>query len=131
MRRLKGRVKSEKRKRRVGGWMAMGALAVSAASSDFGHLYAQQSKGAAPAKSAPANIPLPLRRFDIAAGPLDEALASYQKTTGVNVLVHLPDGTIHGFRSNGVSGDMAPEVALQRLVADTGLSSKFLDAKQR
>ncbi len=109
--------------------MAMGALAVSAASSDFGHLYAQQSKGAAPAKSAPANIPLPLRRFDIAAGPLDEALASYQKTTGVNVLVHLPDGTIHGFRSNGVSGDMAPEVALQRLVADTGLSSKFLDAK--
>ena len=60
--------------------MAMGALAVSAASSDFGHLYAQQSKGAAPAKSAPANIPLPLRRFDIPAGPFEEAAPVFRRS---------------------------------------------------
>ena len=110
--------------------MAVGALAVySAAAADDGRLYAQQSPGSSQSQPAPLDIPLPTRRFNIAAGPLDDALAAFQKTTGVQVVLHLPEGTTHGFRTDGVSGEMTVDAALKHLVAGTGLDSKFLDAK--
>src|ERR1700744_4477552 len=131
MKRLKKKVRRSTKNRRLGSWMAMGALAVYTTTGKDGgsRLYAQQSVGNPATQAATLDLTLPERRFDIPAGPLDTALATFQANTGVKVLLHLPDGTIQGFRTQGVSGLMTPDAALQRLVENTGLSSTFLDAK--
>ena len=55
---------------------------------------------------------LPLKRFDIPAGPLDGAIAAFEKTTGLNVKIVLPSGTLEGFNSNGVVGLYREDEAL-------------------
>ncbi len=71
---------------------------------------------------------LPLKRFDIHAGSLDEAIAAYEKTTGLRVKVVLPAGTLAGFNSQGVAGLYGNEEALRLLLVGTGLSYKAADA---
>src|SRR6185436_16714885 len=57
----------------------------------------------------------PITRFDIQAGPLDTVLNTFQKVTGLQVLVPLE--AIRGIVSPGVSGVFAPEQALKQILA--------------
>ncbi len=68
------------------------------------------------AVGAPAAT-LPLKRFNIPAGPLDEAIAAYEKATGLKVKVVLPEGTLAGFRSPGVVGLYREDEALRLILS--------------
>ena len=73
------------------GWIAMGTLAA------YAVMGGTRSALAAVEKVAPtgAGVPeanLPLKRFDIAAGPLDGAIEAYERATGLTVKVVLPAG---------------------------------------
>jgi catecholate siderophore receptor len=65
----------------------------------------------------------PVLRFDIAAGPLADALAAYGSATGIAVVV--PPGGVAGFESPGVRGQQAAERALSELLKGTPLSFRF------
>lgn len=85
---------------------------------------------AAPAgtREAPAQMAQQGRTitFAIAAGPLPGALAAYGQATGLQVLY--PSEIAQGVASPGVSGNLAPQDALIRLLAGTGLIARFVDA---
>jgi catecholate siderophore receptor len=68
---------------------------------------------------------LPLKRFDIPAGPLDQAIAAFEKTTQLKVKIVLPDGTFAGFNSQGVTGLYLETDALRLLLAGTGLNFRI------
>jgi catecholate siderophore receptor len=72
--------------------------------------------------AAPA---LPLKRFNIPPGPLEGALDAFQKTTGANVKVVLPAGTLAGFNTQGVIGLYVEEDALRILLGATGLNFRL------
>jgi catecholate siderophore receptor len=71
---------------------------------------------------------LPLKRFDIPAGPLGSAIEAYEKTTGLKVKLVLPDGTLEGFRSPGVKGLYREDDALREILEGTGLNYRAEDA---
>jgi len=62
-----------------------------------------------------------LVRFDIAAGPLDEALRAFEAATGLAVDVRLPADTVHMMYSPGVSGLASIDAALTALLDGTTL----------
>ncbi|WP_247889998.1 TonB-dependent siderophore receptor [Azospirillum brasilense] len=64
--------------------------------------------------------------FAIAAGPLPGVLAAYGQATGLQVLY--PSDIAQGVSSPGVTGTLAPQDALIRLLAGTGLIARFVDA---
>src|ERR1700761_9616567 len=99
--------------------MTISALAASGSFGEAVLVQAQQPQGSLPVQTGTLDLQLPIRRFDIAAGPLSEALSSFQQATGIHVVLHLPEGTIAGFRTNGISGEMRLDVALGALLADT------------
>ena len=105
------------------GWVAMGTLAAYAAMGA-----ARPSLAASKASPIANGVPpatLPLKRFDIPAGPLEQAISSFEKTTGMKVKVVLPTGTLVGFNSNGVIGLYREEDALRLLLKDTGLNFRM------
>ena len=61
---------------------------------------------------------LPVRRFDIPAGPLDVTLAEFAKLCGVTVKYSVPAETIPGFKSAGVSGLYSQEQALRQILPE-------------
>ena len=71
---------------------------------------------------------LPLKRFNIAAGPLDEAIKAYEQATGLTVKIVLPSGTLAGFKSLGVVGLYPEEEAMRLLLDGTGLNYRIEDA---
>jgi catecholate siderophore receptor len=75
-----------------------------------------------------ASATLPLKRFDIPAGPLDGAIEAYEKTTGLKVKIVLPEGTLAGFRSPGVTGLYREDDALRLILDGTGLNYRPEDA---
>ena len=107
------------------GWIAMGTLAAYAAMGGARSALAAVEK-VLPSGESGAN--LPLKRFDIAAGPLDGAIAAYEKATGLTVKVVLPTGTLAGFNSLGVVGLYREEEALRLLLDGTGLNYRVEDA---
>jgi len=108
------------------GWLAMGTLAAYAAMNGTRPALAA-GKADPPTNSAPAAT-LPLKRFDIPAGPLEQAIASYEKATGLNIKIVLPEGTLAGFNSHGVAGLYREEEALRILLDGTGLNYRTEDA---
>jgi catecholate siderophore receptor len=64
---------------------------------------------------------LPVRRFDIASGPLDAALAQFGRECGMTVEYTIPQTTVPGFRTHGVTGLYTEQQALKQLLAGTGL----------
>jgi catecholate siderophore receptor len=108
------------------GWIALGTLAAYTAigGSRFG-LAAGARPG--PAFGGPVAA-LPLKRFNIPPGPLDEAIAAYEKTTGLVVKNNLPVRTLAGFKSPGVIGFFREDEALRLLLAGTGLNFRVDDA---
>ena len=67
-----------------------------------------------------------MRRFEIAAGPLDSVLATFEQITGIKTAVS-KEG-IRTVASPGVTGLYTPEQALQKLLADTGVIYHFTAA---
>jgi len=68
---------------------------------------------------------LPLRRFDIAAGTLDEALRAYAEAANVEVRYALPKESLAFVGTGGVTGTMPVEQALEELLANTGVNYRF------
>ena len=73
-----------------------------------------------------AGPPSPGGCADIAAQPLDAALAAYAQTTGMAVLV--ASRVTAGRRAAAVQGWYAPQDALSRLLAGTGLQARYSSA---
>lgn len=74
---------------------------------------------AAPALAAEAAV----QRFDIAAQPLDQALAAFSVTTGLPMLYD--SALAAGRRSSSVSGAMRSREALALMLAGSGLTARF------
>jgi len=66
---------------------------------------------------------LPVRRFEIPPAALDAVLATFSQLTGLTVAV-TQEG-MRGISSPGVSGLFTGEQALQKILADTGLTYRF------
>ncbi|AHC48578.1 hypothetical protein AX27061_4119 [Achromobacter xylosoxidans NBRC 15126 = ATCC 27061] len=64
--------------------------------------------------------------FDIAAQPLDAALAAYTQATGMAVLV--TSRVTAGRQGAAVRGRLAPREALRQLLAGTGLQARYTSA---
>jgi catecholate siderophore receptor len=108
------------------GLVAMGTLAAYAAlGSSRPALAAVWNKEPA---DGGASATLPLKRFDIPAGPLDAAIEAYEKASGLKVRIVLPDGTLAGFRSPGVTGLYREDDALRQILEGTGLNYRAEDA---
>jgi catecholate siderophore receptor len=107
-------------------WLALGTLAAYTAMSASRPAFAAVPLKTDPAGGAAAT--LPLKRFDIAAGPLEDAIAAYEKATGLKVKVVLPSGTLAGFNSPGLAGLYREDEALRRLLEGTGLNYRAEDA---
>jgi catecholate siderophore receptor len=108
------------------GWIALGTLAAYAAlGASRPALAGARNNPAADGGTAAA---LPLKRFDIPAGPLDQAIAAYEKATGLKVKFVLPDGTLAGFQTRGVVGLYREDEALRLLLDGTGLNFRAEDA---
>ena len=65
--------------------------------------------------------------FAIPSGPLDAALAAFEKATGITVRVSRE--AVSGFVSPGVSGVLSADRALGELLAGTGILHHFTDAR--
>ena len=109
-----------------GALFALGTLAAPAAL----HSSATASRAAQPVGSdlvgdpgvpPPVATNLPAQRFDIPAGPLDAALAAFEKNSGLRVRRTVPAATLAGFDSPGARGVYRPEEALTLLLQATGL----------
>src|SRR5579871_1929495 len=113
------------------GWIAAGTLAAYAVVGGTRQALAYEEEkvvGAGSGAAGGAEASLPLKRFNIGAGPLDEAIAAYEKATGLTVKVVLPTGTLAGFKSQGVSGLYPEEEAMRLLLEGTGLNYRIEDA---
>ncbi|MNU44216.1 hypothetical protein D3C71_330250 [compost metagenome] len=66
------------------------------------------------------------RRFEVASQPLDQALAAFSVSTGLQMLYDSPLAA--GRRSSPVSGTMQPREALALMLAGTGLTARFTSA---
>lgn len=109
------------------GWLAVGTLAAYAALGANRPAMAAIGGKAEPGAGGTAAT-LPLKRFDIAAGPLDAAIAEYEKATGLKVKIVLPSGTLAGFTTQGVNGLYREDEAMRILLNGTGLNYRAEDA---
>ena len=87
-------------------------------STTAGEANTTSADGAAPA-------PMPVKRFKIADGSLDQALEAFKAQSGVVVTVDIPATKLATFHSKGADGVLASDAALRLLLADTGLSFAF------
>jgi len=60
------------------------------------------------------------RRYEIAPGPLDQALPAFARQSGLQILY--PAALVAGRRSPGLSGTHTPEAALAAVLKDSGLA---------
>ena len=109
------------------GWIAWGTLAAYAAMGGTRAAFAAKPKTDPIGSGSPAAA-LPLKRFNIPAGPLDQVIAAYERATGLSVKDTLPAGTLPGFQSPGVVGLYREDEALRLILDGTGLTSSVQDA---
>ncbi|MFZ0661828.1 MAG: TonB-dependent receptor [Acidobacteriaceae bacterium] len=105
-------------------WVAMGAIAAYTAaggSSKSALLFAEPHWG----RHQDTQVQLTVRRFDIPAGPLDLALQQFAKECDLTIAYTVPQSTIPGFRSRGVTGLYSQEQALTQILSGTGLDFTF------
>jgi len=118
----------DKKKRRTlrgrRAWLAAGTIAAYAAwgTSKAAIAFAQNSTSQ---KTPSGQAQLPVRRFDIPAGPLDVTLAQFAKACGLTVTYSIPTDTVPGFKSPGVTGLYSQEQALLQILTGTGLGFKY------
>lgn len=115
---------SGRRSKQIRKQMAVGALV---AYSAFGTRVAVADEAAVPNNTAAGGpvAELPLRRFDIAAGTLDEVLRAFEAASGVDVRYSFPAGMLGRIGSGGVSGTMSSNQALDKLLDGTGIDYRF------
>src|ERR1044071_3541369 len=115
---------SGRRSKQIRKKMAVGALV---AYSAFGTRVAVADEAAIPNTTAAGGpvAELPLRRFDIAAGTLDEVLVAFEKASGVDVRYSFPADMLSRIGSGGVSGPMSSHQATDKLLDDTGIDYHF------
>ena len=112
----------------------LATLATITAYAAFGgrqHATAQTQQNQQSNSKNPGSATLPVRRFTIAAGPLNTALHDFEIATGLKVEVTLPQGAadlLDGFKSNEVNGLYPNDVALKQLLVGTGLAYQFTAA---
>src|SRR5258708_24906886 len=111
----------------TGGWIAGGTVAAYAVMGGTRSALAEKEKND-PAGSGSVEATLPLKKFDIAPGPLDKAIEAYEKATGLTVKIVLPAGTLVGFNSPGVAGLYREDEALRLLLEGTGLNYRLEDS---
>jgi catecholate siderophore receptor len=66
-----------------------------------------------------------VRRFEIPAGVLEDVAAAYQDATGIHVSFARED--MRNLQSPGVTGLFSPEAALERIVAGTKLTFRWIE----
>ena len=94
------------------------ALLAMACSASLGHAQQPPSTPDNPASPA-SNQAADLRSYQIAAGPLDEALARFAEQAGISI--SMPPQLLAGKQSPGLQGRHAVDAGLARLLAGTGL----------
>ena len=109
------------------GWIAAGTLAAYSVMGGTKSALAAKGKSE-PSGAGSAEATLPLKKFDIGAGPLDGAVKEYEKATGLSVKIVLPAGTLAGFNTQGVVGLYREDEALRLLLEGTGLNYRVEDA---
>jgi catecholate siderophore receptor len=124
---IKATQKRQTKKRQMAyRWAAMGTLV---AYSACGNVATAQQAPLEPWKrGSAAQGSLPVRRYDIPAGPLDGVVPAFQSATGIEVEV--PNAAILGIASPGVSGSYSVEQALKKLLAGTGIDYRFTGANK-
>ena len=65
--------------------------------------------------------------FDIPAGSLESVLISFQKISGIEVVI--PDDAMRSLSSPGVTGRYSPDQALREILRGTGISHRFTDRR--
>jgi catecholate siderophore receptor len=65
--------------------------------------------------------------FDIPAGTLESVLISFQKVSGIEVVI--PDDGMRPLSSPGVTGRFSPDQALREILRGTGISHRFTDRR--
>jgi catecholate siderophore receptor len=103
-------------------WVALGALAAYSATSTGKLALAQQKDQDHPGTQGGIQA-LPVRRFDIPAEILSDALTAFTNTSGVKVSVSTDE--ILSIHSPGVKGVYTSEQALEKMLANTGLQYHF------
>jgi catecholate siderophore receptor len=108
--------------RRPSPWLVSGALVAYGAlgSRAVGRVQADTPSFAE--STGPADGRQPVRRFDVPAGTLADALKAYGEASGVGVTIGSDVGAIV---TSGVSGTFTPEQALRQLLAGTGVGYRF------
>lgn len=106
-------------------WVTLGTLAAYSAAGT-GKLAVAQTNSPALHEPAPDQIQaLPIRQYDIPAGPLEAALSAFEAVSGIEVGVS--EAGILAVRSPGVSGSFRAEKALDKLLTGTGLEAHWSD----
>src|SRR3954469_16496058 len=104
--------------------MAVGTLAAYSAVGSGRAALAQEKSGINPASKSGNQIhSLPVRRFDIPAGPLRDALPLFEQITQLHI--DIPDPAALEVQVAGVAALYTPEDALNRLLANTSLACHF------
>ncbi len=114
------------------GWLAVGTLAATAVMGS-GHQAQAASNTPAAGGTGSAALPpggpsLPVKQLNIAAGSLEDGIKAYEQQTGLHVRIDLPQGTLAGFQTKGISGNFAEDEGLRLLLEGTGLNYKIQDA---
>ncbi|WP_323162738.1 STN domain-containing protein, partial [Pseudomonas fulva] len=65
--------------------------------------------------------------FALAAKPLPQALSDFSRVTGISVIY--TDEAPYGFSAPAVRGQMSATQALQRLLGNTGMTFRQIDAR--
>jgi catecholate siderophore receptor len=103
------------------GWLAMGTLAAYAALGSSELALAAVAKDPALGAAAPPSANLLVKRFNIAAGPLDTGFAEFEAQTGLKLSTSLTAAAIAGFQTRGLTGLHPVEEGLRLLLEGTGL----------
>lgn len=123
--RIKKKAKDFSGIRKPGRWVAMGALAAYAAAGAGKTAIAQNRPPEGPHPANSRIEALPVRRYQIPAGPLGAVLDAFEKTSGAKVEVS--DPALLDVQSPGVSGVYTLEQALAALLKDTRLTYAVSD----
>ncbi len=86
---------------------------------------AQATTGTADSGGSRSTAQLPLRRFDIAAASVAEALRAFEAASGATVRVEFDRVVLDALRSPGVTGLMSDAEALTQLLSESGISHRF------
>lgn len=118
--------KLEKKTRRAGlmragrVWVVAGSFAAYAVMGPGQRAFAATTVNGSP-DTGDTVATLPLKRFNIPAGPLDAAITTFEQDSGLAVRVDLEPGVLSGFKTEGVRGLYRQTEALRLLLEGTGL----------